>query len=58
MGFPNRQYSICYGFEIASTLTLLDGHQEEHPACKHMSDVMLAWLSVWSKVHIICAWFS
>jgi len=31
-------------------LTLLVGHQEEHLACKNMSDEVLAWLSVWSKV--------
>jgi len=30
-------------------LTLLVGHQEEHPACKKLSDEVLAWLSVWSK---------
>jgi len=38
-------------------LTLLAGNQEEHPACKNMSDI-LAWLSVWSEVQIICIWFS
>jgi len=26
-------------------LTLLVGHQEEHPACKKLSDEVLAWLS-------------
>jgi len=31
-------------------LTLLVGHQEEHPACKKLSDGVLAWLSVWSLV--------
>ena len=34
------------------TLTLLVGHQEEHPACKKLSDGVLVWLSVWSKVQI------
>jgi len=29
-----------------SALTLLIGHQEEHPACKKLSDEVLAWLSV------------
>jgi len=29
-----------------SALTLLAGRQEEHPACKTMSDEVLAWLSV------------
>jgi len=41
-----------------SALTLLAGHQEEHPACKKMSDEVLAWLSVWSKVQMICIWSS
>jgi len=29
-----------------SALTVLVGHQEEHPACKKLSDQVLAWLSV------------
>jgi len=33
---------------------LLVGHQEEHPACKKSSGEVLAWLSVWSKVQMIC----
>jgi len=33
-----------------SALTLLVGRQEGHPACKKRSGVVLAWLSVWSKV--------
>jgi len=28
-------------------LTLLVGHQEQHPVCKKLSDEVLAWLSVW-----------
>jgi len=39
-------------------LTLLVGHQEEHPACKKLSDEVLAWLSVWSEVQMICIWSS
>jgi len=31
-------------------LTLLAGHQEEQLTCKKLSDKVLAWLSVWSKV--------
>jgi len=30
--------------------------QEEHLACKKLSDEVLAWLSVWSKVQMICIW--
>ena len=33
-----------------SSLTLLVGRQEGHPACKKLSGGVLAWLSVWSEV--------
>jgi len=29
---------------------VLVGRQEGHPACKKLSDGVLAWLSVWSEV--------
>ena len=35
-----------------SALTLLVGWQEGHPACKKLSGGVLAWLSVWSEVHM------
>jgi len=35
-------------------LTLLAGHQEEHLACKELSDEVLASLSAWSEVQMIC----
>jgi len=38
-----------------SALMLLVGRQEEHPACKKLSGVLLAWLSVWSEVQT-CIW--
>ena len=38
-----------------SALTLLVGRQEGHPACKKLSGVVLAWLSVWSEVQT-CIW--
>jgi len=41
-----------------SALTLLVGHQEEHPEYKKLSDKVLVWLSVWSEVQIVCIWFS
>jgi len=41
-----------------SALTLLVGHQEEHPACKVLSDEVLAWLSVQSEVQMIHIWFT
>ena len=34
-----------------SAVTLLVGQQEGHRACKKLSGGVLAWLSVWSKVH-------
>ena len=35
-----------------SALTLLDGQQEGHRACKKLSGGMLVWLCVWIKVQI------
>jgi len=43
---------------LLSVLTLLVGCQEEHPACKELSDEVLAWLFVWSEVQMICIWSS
>jgi len=37
-------------------LTLLVGRQEGHPPRKNLSDKVLAWLSVWSEVQMICIW--
>ena len=31
---------------------------EGHPACKKLSGEVLAWLSVWSEVQMICIWSS
>jgi len=42
--------TVCACCVAFSALTLLVGRQEEHPACKKLSGVVLAWLSVWSKV--------
>jgi len=42
-----------------SALTLLlVGRQEGRPACKNLSGEVLAWLSVWSEVQMICMWSS
>jgi len=35
-------------------LTLMDGRQEENPACENLSDKTRAWLSVWSEAKMIC----
>jgi len=34
----------------------LGGCQQEHPACKNLSDVVLVWLSLWSEVQIVYIW--
>jgi len=48
-----------YGALIAfSALTLLVRWQEGHPDCKKLSGEVLAWLSVWCKVQMICMWSS
>jgi len=39
---------------LFSALTSL----KEHPAYKKSSDEVLAWLSVWSEVQMICLWSS
>jgi len=44
-----RYHSLAF-----SDLTLLVGHQEEHPACKKLSDEVLSW----SEVQMICLWSS
>jgi len=46
------------GTSAFSALTLLVGHQEEHLACKKLSDEVLARLSVWSEVQMSCMWSS
>ena len=40
-----------------SALTLLDGWQKEHPACKKLSGGVLKWISVRGEVQI-CIWTS
>jgi len=39
-------------------LALLAGRQEEHPVCKNLSDDVLKWLSICSRVQMICIWSS
>jgi len=39
-----------------SASMLLVGWQEGHPACKNLSDAVLAWLAVWSEVQMIYIW--
>jgi len=41
-----------------NALTLLVGRHEEHLVCKKLSDDVLAWLSLWSEIQMICMWSS
>jgi len=50
--FPKKHRFYIFSF---SALTLLVGHEEEHAACKKLSDKMFAWLS---EVQMICIWCS
>jgi len=47
-------FSVLFS-DAFSALTPLTGRQEEHPACKKLSDEVL---SVWSEVTTICIWSS
>jgi len=46
------ELQVTYAEYAFSALTLLVGRQEGHPACKKLSGGVLAWLSVWSEVHM------
>ena len=50
------EHNVFYALNAFSVLTLLVGQQEEHMACKKLSGEILAWLSVWSEVQMICIW--
>jgi len=39
-----------------SAWTLLVGYQEEHLTCKNLTEEVLAWLSAWSDMQMICIW--
>jgi len=53
---------LCYNHLAFafSALMLLVGRQEGHPACKSrvVRYCVLAWLSVWSEMQMICIWSS
>ena len=50
------QSTAVSNITLTDRLTMLVGRQEEHPARKKLSDDVLAWLSVWSVVQMICTW--
>jgi len=43
---------------VFRALSLLVEHYGDHPACKQLSNEVLAWLSVWGEVQMICIWSS
>jgi len=49
---------VLYYYYICCAFTLLFRQQEGHPACKKLSGRVLARLSVWSEVQMICIWSS
>jgi len=51
-------HSLTVTVTAFSALTLLVGHQEEQPACKKLSDEVLAWSPVCSEVQMIFIWSS
>jgi len=51
-------FDHSFYFYAFNASTLLVGHQEEHPACKKLSDEVLVWLSLFSEVQIVCTWSS
>jgi len=52
--WPGDKFDVFCVFAF-SALMLLVGWQEGHPVCKKLSGMVLAWLSVWSKVQT-CIW--
>jgi len=62
---PYTRYILAFvlpqfGWFAFSALTLLVGRLEEHVACREQGDEVnvMAWLSVWSEVHMIYILFS
>ena len=50
-----RIYDVALNFEVSNFgFSMLVRRQEEHPACKKLSHEVLAWLSVWSELQMIC----
>jgi len=49
-------FCVFYLHFTFSALMMLVGRQEGHPARKNSSNEVLAWLSVWSEVQMICIW--
>ena len=51
-----KNYGIAFIIlKNSIALALLVGQQEGHPACKKLSDGVLAWISFWNKVQT-CIW--
>jgi len=46
--------TLAFGAFAFSALTLLVGRQKAQPVCKQLCVEVLAWLSIWSQVQMIC----
>jgi len=54
IGYLLHLFSVVSFSAVAfSALTLLIGHQGEHPACKKVSGEVLVWLPVWNEAQMI-----
>jgi len=56
MYYVNYLRLLTFPIWYLQALTLLVEQQEGHLACKKLSGKVLAWLSVWSAVQVICIW--
>jgi len=50
--------TVCFCYLSLQCFDTVGWRQEEHPARKKLNDGVLAWLSVWSVVQLICIWSS
>jgi len=49
---------LLFAFSALTLLVDLVGRQEEHSACKNLSDELLVWLFIWNEVQIVYKWSS
>jgi len=49
---------LLFAFSALTLLVNLVGRQEEHSACKNLSDELLVWLFIWNEVQIVYKWSS
>jgi len=49
---------LLFAFSALTLLVNLVGRQEEHSACKNLSDELLVWLFIWNEAQIVYKWSS